>query len=378
VGLRQLTTPPTSNYHRHSTKKNVPSTDSKNVHNKELVHSNKKRKYIKKEQIKEIAENKYQRNGQGITFEDIMYYFTIKKQKAQRTLKHFRMKKLLFTAEDIKKQNIYLKGLDRENPQRYYLTDMKARVIESKRNNVQIDTTGYGSTFVSSSLSPSSLSAYSSSHSSSPPFSYIDQQKAQHVQDILYRLSSVHLYIHKLQIQTCINKEYYDDIKDIKPDLVNGAKIYEQRIGQSQGHPNLKFIISPNGTVMIYVSCSMNPFRLYDEQDVSDILIFLGRVEENLCNLFSDTRDMIIPSVKKWILKGCDVNKDVEINSVAQLTLPDIQIPLFERAVKGYVKLIGDRAYYRIEQSLTPNEPINISLEKLRTQIKLDQDILSL
>jgi hypothetical protein len=101
-------------------------------------------------------------------------------------------------------------------------------------------------------------------------------------------------------------------------------------------------------------------------------------VEENLCNLFSDTRDMIIPSVKKWILKGCDVNKDVEINSVAQLTLPDIQIPLFERAVKGYVKLIGDRAYYRIEQSLTPNEPINISLEKLRTQIKLDQDILSL
>ncbi len=242
---------------------------------------------------------------------------------------------------------------------------MKSKIIEDNKKNVQSDTTGLGLDLTPS----SSVSSF---------ITFIDQQKIQNLQDILSRLSLSILYIHKLQIWTCIDKKYYADIKDIKPDPVNGAKIYEQRIGQSQGHPNLKFIVSPNGTVMIYVSCSMNPFRLYDEQDVSDILIFLGRVEENLRNLFSDTRDMIVPPVKNWVLKGCDVNKDVEINSVAQLTLPDIQIPLFKRAVRGYVKLIGDRAYYRIEQSLTPDEPVNISLEKLRKSVKLDQDILSL
>jgi hypothetical protein len=161
--------------------------------------------------------------------------------------------------------------------------------------------------------------------------------------------------------------------------LVYGiAKVHKEKIGQAHGPHNIEYHIHTNGTVIIFISCSDNTFRLYEEQDVSDILIFLGRVEENLCNLFSDTMDMIVPPVKKWILKGCDVNKDVEINSVAPMTLPDIQIPLFERAVRGYVKLIDDRVYYRIEQSLTPNEPINISLEKLRTQIKLDQDILSL
>jgi hypothetical protein len=126
---------------------------------------------------------------------------------------------------------------------------------------------------------------------------------------------------------------------------------------------------------MIYVSCSQNPFRPYDKQDVSDIRIFLGRVSDRLHSLFSDTRDMIVPAVKKWILKGYDVNKDVEINSVVQMTLPDIQIPLFEKAVRCYVKLIGDRTCCRIEQSLTSIEPTNTSLEKLRTQVKLDQDI---
>ena len=74
--------------------KNVPIVHLENVHNDELAHHLKPRNYITKKQIKEIAEKKFQCNGQGITFEDIMDYFTIKKRKAQRTLKHFRMKKV--------------------------------------------------------------------------------------------------------------------------------------------------------------------------------------------------------------------------------------------------------------------------------------------
>jgi hypothetical protein len=41
---------------------------------------------------------------------------------------------------------------------------------------------------------------------------------------------------------------------------------------------------------------------------------------------------------------GCEINKDIEINSVAQQTLPDIQIPLLEKAVTGHVKRIGNKA----------------------------------
>jgi hypothetical protein len=47
---------------------------------------------------------------------------------------------------------------------------------------------------------------------------------------------------------TCIASKYYVDL-DIKPaDPVNQAKIYEARIDQAVGIPNVKFFISPNGT----------------------------------------------------------------------------------------------------------------------------------
>ena len=94
------------------------------------------------------------------------------------------------------------------------------------------------------------------------------------------------------------------------------------------------------------------------EQGVYDILVFLGRVQEILSSLFSDPSGSIVQLVKKWILKECDVNKDIEIDSLAQITLPDIQIPLFERALRGYVKSIDDKAYCRFELAIAPNHPI--------------------
>ena len=122
--------------------------------------------------------------------------------------------------------------------------------------------------------------------------------------------------------------------------------------------PSIKFVISPNGTVMIYIINSEHPFRLYIEQDVSDILVFLGRVLEILSSLFSDTGGSIVQPTRTWILKECDVNKDIEIDSLAQITLPDMQIPLFKRALRGYVKPIDGKVYYRFELALAPNQPI--------------------
>ena len=126
------------------------------------------------------------------------------------------------------------------------------------------------------------------------------------------------LYIHKLQIRTCVGKEYYDDLKDVRPAPFNGAKTHHQRIGQSQHTPNVKYVISPNGIIMIYISCSDNPFRLQYEEDITNIMVFLGRVEERLRLLFADTRDEIVQPVNKWTLKACDVNKDIEVDGLAQ------------------------------------------------------------
>ena len=46
--------------------------------------------------------------------------------------------------------------------------------------------------------------------------------------------------------------------------------------------------------------------------------------------------------------------------------------------MRSHVKPIDDKAYYRFELVLTPNEPIEMALERIRTQVKIDESILSL
>jgi hypothetical protein len=77
----------------------------------------------------------------------------------------------LFTADDLIKQGIHLKGFKRERPQRYYLTEMKARIIGDNKNNVQNSTTGIG---------------------------LLEQQKIQSLQDGLRQVSQAMLHIHTL------------------------------------------------------------------------------------------------------------------------------------------------------------------------------------
>jgi hypothetical protein len=183
------------------------------------------------------------------------------------------------------------------------------------------------------------------------------------------------LYIHKFQLQTKIDKENYDLLNLDRQGI---AKAHKEKIGPTHDTHNVEYQIHTNGTVMIFVSCSENPFRLFEEQDISKIMLFLGRVDDRLKILLSDNRDEVVPSVLNWILKGCDMNKDIEIDEVAQLTLPAIQISMAEKVLRGYVKVIADKAYYRLENSITPNEPIVTALDNIRTNADLDNDFQSL
>jgi predicted metal-dependent hydrolase len=114
--------------------KNVPLTLPKNVPTDDLVHRKKKKRgYVKREKVRELCKKKYDENGSGITFLVLMDYLNIKKRKAQRLLKHLHMEKVLFTAIDLQNQGIKLNGFDRKNPQKYYLTEMRPKIIEDNK-----------------------------------------------------------------------------------------------------------------------------------------------------------------------------------------------------------------------------------------------------
>ncbi len=52
---------------------------------------------------------------------------------------------------------------------------------------------------------------------------------------------------------------------------------------------------------------------------------------------------------------------------------------LIEKALRAYVKFIGDKAYLRAEKYLTPSDkPIGEALEEIRTTVDLDKDFSKL
>ena len=57
------------------------------------------------------------------------------------------------------------------------------------------------------------------------------------------------------------------------------------------------------------------------------------------------------------VLVGCDINKNIQIEDIAQLTSINIQIKSIIRVFRTYVKLMEDKTYYRVEKLLTPNKP---------------------
>jgi hypothetical protein len=80
----------------------------------------------------------------------------------------------------------------------------------------------------------------------------------------------------------------------------------------------------------------------------------------------ADLKERMVPPIVDWRLIQCDVNKDVEISDKMQLTLPDIQLIYAGRVFRAYVKLVGERAVYRGEESLKVDLRLTNAFDSIR------------
>jgi hypothetical protein len=111
------------------------------------------RRQITKKTIESMAIEKYRFSGHGITIKDITTKCSVKKSKAQRSLKYFHSTRVLFTAQDLMQQGIDL--LQNKNLQEYFATCMKAEILENlKRKSVPVEPTGVNLSKDSNILSP--------------------------------------------------------------------------------------------------------------------------------------------------------------------------------------------------------------------------------
>ena len=333
--------------------RNVPIQSAAIVPNDELVHRPILSKRISKKKIEELAVQKYRACGQGIDFSDIVE-FRCSKANVQRILKDCCQQRI--GKDGTLHAPILFRSPKRTNPQRFYPSVLRADILEKlkQRGNVPIEVT-----------EPSSFFSCSST-SSKAPLSTLEQQKAQNLFDILYSFGRCPLYIHKLQLQLSLESRYYTDIQKTSSKH-NKSKRHEEKIGKSI----VKYLIYPNGKTMVFVACSNNPFNLEDESDVSILYVFLGQVRDRLLYLMTDPHERIVPPIMKWILTGCDINKDVRVSDKLQLTGINIQLKDADRVFRLYIKSLGDKAVYRVEESVKMRCPIVDVLRTIRSPSEL-------
>jgi hypothetical protein len=307
------------------------------------------RKLITKKMVRSCAIEKYRTNRKGITIEDITAKCAVKKSKAQRSLKYFHSTGVLFTANDLIREGIHL--LQNKNPQEYFAACMKAEILENlkKRKSVPVQVSGVN------------LPKYSIY----PLSNAIEHQNADTFLEVLVALAYAPPYIHKLLLMFHLNPEFYNELKQ-REQPINRAKPHEENIGRR----HVAYRLSPNGTVEVYIATTDTPFRIERDEDVSALFAFLGQVRDRFLYYVGDIREKHVPNLLNWILKQCDLNKDVEIDSTAQLTFPDIQLKSADRVFRLYVKVIKDKAYCRGEESLTLNQVLPAALDNIRYPYK--------
>jgi hypothetical protein len=337
--------------------KNVPIRSGRIVPNDELARTSILSKRISKKKIEELAIQKYRTCGQGIDFVDVMK-FGCSKTKAQRILKDCCQQRI---GHGSGHAPFLFRSPKRISPQRYYPSVRRADILENlkQKGNVPIHLTEVTSSKVL--LSEVTSSDADSKTSSKAPLS-LEEQKAQNLLDALVLLGYSPLYIHKLQLQVSLDSRYYADIqKDCSE--YNKAKQHQERIGTTV----VKYLVYPNGKTMVYVACSNNPFKLEDEADESILYSFFGQVHDRLLYLVTDPHERMVPPITKWVLTGCDINRDVTVTDMLQLTAINIQLKDANRVFRLYIKSRGDKAVYRVEESVKMRSCIIDVLHTIRS-----------
>jgi hypothetical protein len=288
--------------------------------------------------LAEFAINIYEKNGRGITYKDVSKKFHCTKKKAQRTLKNACIEKI---EKNGKKTPILFRAFKRTNPQQFYPYSKRTKIIENWENNKN------------RLIDPTVVNLYSSP--------YPEKLKVRSIMELLTLLENKPISIHKLQLKLFVDKNYYDEIDIQQTTKGNKSKHLEEKFGPR----NVKYEVYPCGTIMIYIACSNKPFKLEVEEDVSSFFAFLGQVKDRLIHFLSDLLEQAIPPVMDWILFQCDINKDIGINIIEELSLPDLQLRIHDRIFRLYVNSIEGSSFYRIEESKQVNQIVRLAIPEI-------------
>jgi hypothetical protein len=287
--------------------------------------------YIHSSTIIDLATDKFEKTGKGITYKDLMDAgIVIHKRHAQDILKYHLRKGDIFTLKD-------------KRPQQYYPTGIRAEVIEKIAKNTPIDPTGVGI------LSTS----HSSSSPSKSPLCQCFQYTSIHTLEgyVLPLLPDAPLFIHNMHFKTKILPECYSEL-ELPSYKRNKGEYHTEIIGKAR----VDYVLYASGTVDIQSSCSNNPYKLETEEDRFRIIEFFGQIRAGLINLLNDKHERIVDDVLEWELTECDINRDIKVSDLLHFSAIKVQVKHLDHLFSIYIKSMGTDTVCRIEERKRPNQ----------------------
>jgi hypothetical protein len=282
-----------------------------------------RRRYVRADEIENLAFNKYKENGRGVTNNDLLANgLALNKRQAQTTLKYCFRRGILFTASHCR-------------PQQYYPSCLRSEILEAKMSkNIPINPTGVGY-------------YYDQFHSSSPPDqNYTESVIIQTLQGyVLPMLPKAPLFIHNMHFKLKISPDCYHEL-NLSTWKRNHGKHYPDMIGKVR----VDYVLYANGTVDVYTQSSQNPHRLETETDRSRLLAFFGQLRDRLVTFLMDKHERLVPDIMNWELTECDINKDIKVSDLLLLCGIKIQVKHFDRLFSIYIKSMGMDTVCRVEE----------------------------
>jgi hypothetical protein len=294
------------------------------------------RRYTRAKEIENLALKKYNETGKGVTFKDLLSSgLVLHKKHAQITLKYCLKRKILFAPSNHK-------------PQQYYPACLRSNVLKAKMSkNMLVEPTGVGLP----NMPPSRLVSINAANDDNEPYgsSSIANQSLEGY--VLPLLPSAPLHIHKIHLKLKVPKECYSEL-NIPIGRRNKGKGHIEIIGKAR----VCYRFYSNGTVVVSVGNSNNPFKLEDEVDLSRLFVFFGQVRDRLVAFLMDKHERLVPDILEWELTQCEVNKDVRVSDWFQYTAVKVQVKHFDHLLRVYIKSMGKDTVCRVEESLNPKE----------------------
>ncbi|HET7283660.1 MAG TPA: hypothetical protein VFI70_03165, partial [Nitrososphaeraceae archaeon] len=308
-----------------------------------------RQRYTRTHHVERLATEKYNKNGKGITFNDLLSSgMALHKEQAQTTLKHCLKRNALFT-------------ISAHKPQEYYPASLRAEIIKHKMlKNIPVGVTEVGC---------SCCNHYPYSSSTNPLLHIINHNYCNNNDSIIVQslegyvlplLPSAPLLIHKMHFKLKISPECYKELQ-LPTGRGNNVKEHIEVIGKVR----VSYLFYPNGTVMVFTESSNNLFKIEDETDRSRLMAFFGQVRDRLVTFLMDTHERIVPDILEWELTQCDINKDIKVSEALQYTGIKIQVKDFDHLFRVYVKSIGKDTICRVEESLSPKKPAVRALSEI-------------